>query len=353
MRYWHHARYFNVHIDCLAGLVAPIIANHFYLNGLSPHGIDLGPVSMSISFIFHGVALLTFQMFHVAPIARDCVFESMSEGVIVLNSQGLIVDYNQAMRNVIPDIDNGVIGKPIEKVLHGNPSLLEIIKQGKKGDYEMYLNGETSHFSIQFSSVRHSNNILIGQIITFVDMTERVLLQEKLKHLASTDGLTQLYNRTYFLSEAEKVLQTLHQEGGNVAVIMFDIDYFKVVNDTFGHVAGDHILSHVASVAKACLRESDLIGRYGGEEFIICLPNTTVKEAHELANLIRLKVSKSTGIVSNKKISVTSSFGVSSCFIKAGDNSNAMNTLMKQADQALYIAKNNGRNCVQVYKEAI
>ena len=153
----------------VAGLVAPIIANHFYLNGLSPHDIDLGPVSMSISFIFHGVALLTFQMFHVAPIARDCVFESMSEGVIVLNSQGLIVDYNQAMRNVIPDIDNGVIGKQIKKVLHGNQSLLEIIKQGKKGDYEMYLNGETSHFSIQFSSVRHSNNILIGQIITFVE----------------------------------------------------------------------------------------------------------------------------------------------------------------------------------------
>ena len=184
-------------------------------------------------------------------------------------------------------------------------------------------------------------------------MTERVLLQEKLKHLASTDGLTQLYNRTYFLSEAEKVLQTLHQEGGNVAVIMFDIDYFKVVNDTFGHAAGDHILSHVASVAKACLRESDLIGRYGGEEFIICLPNTTVKEAHELANLIRLKVSKSSRLVNNKKLAVTSSFGISTCFINVGDNCNVMNKLMKQADQALYNAKNSGRNCVQVYKEAI
>jgi diguanylate cyclase (GGDEF)-like protein len=332
----------------VAGLLIPIIANYFYINGLSSYGIDLGPVSMSITFIFHGAALLTFQMFNVAPIARDTVFESMKEGVIVLNQQGLIVDYNRGMRKFLPMLDEHSIGKSITSVLNGNQLLRGIIDLKQDSDFNCSINGDMVHYHIGFSPVFNKNNLSIGQIITFADVTERVLMLEKMKQLASLDGLTQILNRTFFIKKSEILFDALSMEGGNVSVIMFDIDHFKNVNDTFGHEAGDAAITLVANIAKVNIREGDLLGRYGGEEFIICLPNTALPAAYELADMIREKVSESIAVVNEEMISVTCSFGVTTALIEAGDRSISIKTLMPRADQALYAAKKNGRNCVQI-----
>ncbi|MFC0271872.1 diguanylate cyclase [Metabacillus herbersteinensis] len=335
----------------VAGLIIPIIASHFYLNGLSPYGIDLGPVSMSICFLFHGAALLTFQMFNVAPIARDTVFERMTEGIIVLNQNGAIVDYNHSVLNVIPKLSTHVIGKSIEDVLAGKEQLAKIISEQQECDYELSMGGAMIHYHIRFSSLRNKNGSHKGQIITFVDVTERVYMQEKLKQLASIDGLTQVFNRTFFIKKSEDMFNVLMMEGGSVSVIMFDIDYFKKVNDTYGHEAGDSVLTHIASVAKNSLRSTDVIGRYGGEEFIICMPKTPLAQAYELADTIRMKVSESTTFSNNKIICVTASFGISSASFTDGDYTHSIEDLMRQADQALYGAKKNGRNCVQLYEE--
>jgi diguanylate cyclase (GGDEF)-like protein/PAS domain S-box-containing protein len=337
----------------VAGLLIPMIANYFYINGMSPYGIDLGPVSMSISFLFHGAALLSFKMFNVAPIARDTVFEKMKEGVIVLNQDDVIVDFNNAMQKIIPMLTTKTIGKTIVEVLAGKVQLADIISQEQECDYELCLNGDNLHFHIRFSPVLNKNNFQVGKIITFVDVTERVNMQEKLKQLASIDGLTQVFNRTFFLKKSQMIFETISRSGGNIAVIMFDIDHFKNVNDTFGHDAGDVVLTHVARVAKECLRDTDIIGRYGGEEFIICMPDTRLHEAYELANTIRVKVSASNMTVNEKVVCVTSSFGISSALILVGDNSHSIHTLMPQADQALYTAKNSGRNCVQSYNQVL
>jgi diguanylate cyclase (GGDEF)-like protein len=337
----------------VAGLLIPMIANYFYINGMSPYGIDLGPVSMSISFLFHGAALLSFKMFNVAPIARDTVFSKMKEGVIVLNQDDVIVDFNNAIQKIIPMLNTKTIGKTIVDVLAGKVQLADIISQEQECDYELYLNGDNLHFHIRFSPVLNKNNLQVGKIITFFDVTERVNMQEKLKQLASIDGLTQVFNRTFFLKKSQMIFETISRSGGNISVIMFDIDHFKNVNDTFGHDAGDVVLTHVARVAKECLRDSDIIGRYGGEEFIICMPDTRLHEAYELANTIRAKVSASKMTVNEKEVCVTSSFGISSALILVGDNSHSIHTLMPQADQALYVAKRNGRNCVQSYNQIL
>ncbi|MFS0598773.1 histidine kinase N-terminal 7TM domain-containing protein [Peribacillus frigoritolerans] len=332
----------------VAGLLIPIIANYYYINGLSSYGIDLGPVSMSITFIFHGAALLTFQMFNVAPIARDTVFESMKEGVIVLNQHGLIVDYNHGMRKVIPLLDEHTIGKSITSVLNGNHHLREIINLKQDSDFTCSINGDMVHYHIGFSPVFNKSNLPIGQIITFADVTERVLMLEKLKQLASLDGLTQILNRTFFIKKSEILFDALSRKGGSVSVSMFDIDHFKNVNDNFGHEAGDAVIMLVANTAKEYIREGDLLGRYGGEEFIVCLPNTALSTAYELADVIRGKVSESIAEVNGEKISVTCSFGVTHASIEAGDRGHSIQTLMPRADQALYAAKKNGRNCVQI-----
>ena len=177
-------------IMMITGLIIPILANYFYINGMSPNGIDLGPVSMSISFLFHGIALVSFQMFNVAPIARDKVFESMQEGVIVLNQDDVIVDYNETMLTLFPKLNKHAIGKSIRNVLRSNPKLIDIINHAKECDYKISLYGENAYFHIRFSPVHNNKKFYIGRIITFANVTERVHIQEELKQLASMDGLT-------------------------------------------------------------------------------------------------------------------------------------------------------------------
>ncbi|TQR14233.1 histidine kinase N-terminal 7TM domain-containing diguanylate cyclase [Psychrobacillus soli] len=331
------------------GLIIPILASCLYLNGLSPYGMDLGPVSMSITFIFHGVALLSFQMFNVAPIARDKVFESMKEGVIVINQNGALVDYNKAILKVIPMLNSHDIGKMLTDILSKERQLAEIIYDGRECDYKICVDDKITYFHISFSSIQNKKNLLLGKIITFADVTERVNMQEKLKQLASMDGLTQVLNRTFFMKKAEIIMDDLAITGGYVSVIMFDIDHFKKVNDTYGHEAGDIVLAHVTSIAKETIRETDVIGRYGGEEFIVCMPNISLHEAYEIADLIREKVFAKRTLINGKEICITSSFGISNAFIEAGDNSLLLQVLIRQADQALYEAKRNGRNRIYMY----
>lgn len=223
------------------------------------------------------------------------------------------------------------------------------MKKEQTCDVKLSLNGDFLYFHIQFSPVRYHEKV-VGEIITFIDVTERVSLQEKLEKLASIDGLTQVFNRTYFFQETEQVFENLQKQGGKVSFVLFDIDYFKKVNDQYGHKAGDIVLTHLIKVTKSCLREQDIIGRYGGEEFVICMPNTSEVEAFEVANKIRLNIIKSPVFLDHKEIHVTSSFGISSTTLDVKDDLHSMHVLVNEADQALYEAKNRGRNCVQVYQ---
>jgi diguanylate cyclase (GGDEF)-like protein len=335
-------------IMMVTGLFVPIVANHFYLNDLSPYGIDLGPVSMSVSFILHGLALFTYKMFNVLPIAREKVFDSMREGVIVLDQNGALVDYNQSMLAVTPELNALAIGKPINTVLSQNRKLAERICQGEECDYKSEWEGEISHFQIRFSPVYRKNITLIGTIITFTNITERVILQEKLKRLARYDGLTGVYNRTYFLEKAQKLLEL---NGENASIILFDIDHFKKVNDTYGHETGDRVLTEVARIASECLGKDDVIGRYGGEEFVIFLSEASAADAYVTADIIRSRIAEN--LIENDRhfVKVSSSFGVSAIIQSTETENQRIKQAMGKADLALYEAKRNGRNKVQIFHE--
>ncbi|MCA1037949.1 diguanylate cyclase [Bacillus infantis] len=330
-----------------AGLVFPILANYFYLNDLSPYGIDLGPVSMSLSYLFHWAALMSFKMFDVTPILRDTVFDRMKEGVIVLNTKGTILDYNSAMRPIMPFLKPSVIGKPFKEAFSGSGTLGEIIENGMDCDYEWIQDDKKIHHQVQMSDVEDKNGHQIGRIISFVNITEKILIQEQLKILASIDGLTQVYTRTYFMKKSLESLEAISPNGRSVSLIMFDIDHFKKINDEYGHETGDFVLAHVAGVAKASIRATDVIGRYGGEEFIILLPDTSFDEACDLAEVIRLNVSGQYTKAGQVYVHATLSLGVSHMFLFPQILDDPIQFLMREADQALYAAKRNGRNNVQ------
>lgn len=341
---------FRMQIVTMAtGLFVPIVANYFYLNELSPYGIDLGPVSMSLSFIFHGIALFSFQMFHALPVAREQVFDSMIDGVVVLNDNGTIVDYNRSIRVVMPMLNHSSIGKPIQMILEEDKKLAEIIGRVEDCDYERVEDNKKEHYQVRFSAVLNKKGLKIGNIITFVNITERVEMQEKLRQHASYDGLTQVYNRTFFMEQSVHHLEELNEKGGKASLLMFDLDHFKQINDTHGHETGDMVLSQVANIVKEHLRSEDLIGRYGGEEFIVLLSDMEIGDAFIFANSLRAKISDSFVSFNDLNISVTSSFGVSFINPVLENHNESVKLAIRKADQALYAAKRNGRNNVQLY----
>lgn len=171
-----------------------------------------------------------------------------------------------------------------------------------------------------------------------------VQLYRKLKLSAITDGLTQLYNHRYFCYRAEVELDRAKRYGENLSMIMLDVDHFKQVNDRYGHLAGDEILSGVAGILNNEVRGCDMVARYGGEEFVVLMPQTGPAEAYHVAERFRIAVRDYLFEVDDNSIQVRISAGVATFPADAGD----LNTLIKAADEALYAAKEAGRNRVHL-----
>jgi two-component system, cell cycle response regulator len=165
---------------------------------------------------------------------------------------------------------------------------------------------------------------------------------EEIYRLTTIDGLTQIYNKRYFLETLEREISRAHRYRRELSLIMFDIDFFKKINDTYGHLAGDYVLKQLASVIKARIRREDIMARYGGEEFAIVLPEIDSYNAVQFAEKIRKLVEKTLFKFEETKIPVTISVGVSSIIPDMHDPAE----FIKAADEKLYQAKSQGRNQV-------
>jgi diguanylate cyclase (GGDEF)-like protein len=184
--------------------------------------------------------------------------------------------------------------------------------------------------------------------ITLLRLRQRLEEQNaKLERLANTDYLTDLYNRRYFFQAAEEKFISATSNGNPISITMIDLDHFKQVNDTFGHLIGDRVLVHIAQLIRKHCREADVTARYGGEEFIILHPSIDCQTANLVAEEIRKQVEITPFLHEGKEIYMTLSAGVvdtQSC----GDCPR-IDDLIALADTALYQAKNTGRNQVILY----
>ncbi len=181
---------------------------------------------------------------------------------------------------------------------------------------------------------------------TVVDITERKAVQAKLHEMATTDALTELNNRRSFLDLAKQDIRRAKRYGRKVSLIMFDADHFKEINDTCGHDVGDAALRHLAQVSAEMVREIDILGRIGGEEFAILMPETGVEQAILAADRLRGAIAESRvpiELLDGGELHVTVSVGVA----ELGPDDD-LTELMKLADNALYRAKSVGRNRVEV-----
>ena len=172
---------------------------------------------------------------------------------------------------------------------------------------------------------------------------ERTRLIEKLEFLSKTDSLTGLLNRRALIESLEYEVDRAKRYAAELSLILCDMDYFKEINDTYGHVAGDAVLQAVSQAIRDSLRGTDITGRYGGDEFMVILPETPFDGAKNFAERIRLSVKKTEiAITENHNIKMSLSLGIT-CFNAASDN---IDTIVRRADSALYEAKKIGGNAV-------
>lgn len=174
--------------------------------------------------------------------------------------------------------------------------------------------------------------------------------QDLLKEHAQRDNLTGLYNRAYFDRELPKLLENISSYKKGIAIAMIDCDFFKKINDTYGHMPGDIVLSTIAATIHKSVRSKDFVCRYGGEEFCIMLPDTSLEEGLAFCEAARENVEKTKFIFNEQEVSITISIGLTHSSVSRTAD---FHTLVHESDRALYLAKGNGRNRVETLKKDI
>jgi diguanylate cyclase (GGDEF)-like protein len=169
-------------------------------------------------------------------------------------------------------------------------------------------------------------------------------MMARLEMLSETDLLTQAMNRRGFTRMAEREFERARRRDERLTIIMVDLDHFKAINDRFGHAAGDLVLASVASCCRAQIRENDLLGRLGGEEFAILLTDGNVDAAHMVITRLRKAIAASRIASIKGVVSVTASFGIAT----VDPAREELDAALIRADAALYEAKNAGRNCIRI-----
>lgn len=206
-------------------------------------------------------------------------------------------------------------------------------------------NGHVAWVNLSVFLVRDSQGSPLYFVSAGQDITESKALQQEIERQARVDYLTGLYNRRYFMEEGEVELARALRYKKPLSLMMLDIDYFKRINDTYGHKTGDLVLQRISLLCQETLREVDIIGRMGGEEFAILLPETKLDKAIEVAERLRVVIEKAEILLENGlPLKVTVSIGVANLKSRTVN----MDILLHAADVALYEAKNNGRNQVSI-----
>ena len=219
----------------------------------------------------------------------------------------------------------------------------EAIKTGRLAELEKYVPELGMYLHCRSNPIHDQNGNIVRIVEQLRDITENQAAKKKLKLLATTDDLTGLWNRRHFMSMLSREVDRAHRYQEIFSVLLIDIDDFKQINDTYGHAAGDAVLVHFGKTIRAGLRQPDIAGRLGGEEFSILLPKTDLDEAVLLAERLRAAIETTPAICLEKEIRFTASIGIA-VYHRDYARSDGGSELLAAADRALYEAKKNGKN---------
>jgi len=286
---------------------------------------------------------------------------SIGDGVITTDAAGLIEHMNQEAEKLTGWQNSQARGRHIDQVCcikleNSQSHIIDPIAQVLSTEQVVNSKGDTviqrrdnEKFAIEFTAapILTDNNQLDGSILVFKNVTEMRLLTHKLSHQATHDALTGLINRTEFGQQATMLLAESRNGSKCHALCYLDLDQFKVVNDTCGHIAGDELLKQMSQVLSARIRDSDILGRLGGDEFGIIFRDCSIDKASTIIEAIRDSMQSSKFNWEEKSFSMNFSAGL----VAMDQTSGSLNELYSTADAACYIAKDRGRNRIHVYSE--
>lgn len=328
----------------LFGIGFPWVNSIIFTLGLSPfENADNTPLSFTITGLAFTYALLRYRLLSILPIARDVLIENMSDGIVVLDAKNRLVDFNPAAAQLLGLVQQPKIGQSAEEVfaiwLHIAKNFYDvndIRTEVTIGDVER------TFLDLKITSLYDKQKNFLGRLIVWRDITPLKLAQAELQEQAIRDPLTGLYNRRYFNETLQRELARATRGNYSVSLVMIDIDHFKNINDTFGHATGDLILRNFAQQLLEQTRMDDTVCRYGGEEFLVLLPNVTQQNAVKIAEEWRRLFEQNQFQGQHEAFHTTISCGVAE-FPLHGKTSEE---LISIADKSLYRAKDAGRNQV-------
>jgi len=348
-----------------AALAVPLAGTALYVFDLLPWSdLNLTVALSGLSGLLMGVGLFRWRLFNIIPLAHDRVVENLADGVIVVDREDRIIDLNRSAQRITGLDRDRVFGQAATDALSSYPAIIEVLAApdgdpsvgASRRDMVITHSGIPRYFALSSSEVTSRRGEPLGSTVIMHDITERVRLFEQARELANKDDLTGLPNRRHFFEMTTKEFDRARRYHQPVCLLLFDIDHFKQVNDTFGHRAGDKLLRDLAKIWRRELRVSDLIGRVGGEEFAVLLPETDLMLATEVADRLReatesVPVSSAIG---NKQdyMTVTISVGAAELQKTRAGALETLDSVLERADRALYQAKDMGRNAVVASTEA-
>ncbi len=358
----------------IGAVLIPILINVFYQLApvLIPDfsiPVDLTPISFTMTAALIAFGVFGLRIFDLMPIARYTVMEHIPEMVFVVDAHNRVLDANSVAQKMLAKSMDEIIGRNPIDVFREWPELVNHFLSTDETHEEIQIPGNPPRtVELVISHLYNRFNTLEGRVIVAHDVTEHKWLENdlklandvlkiqlaeieelraKLQEQAIRDPLTNVYNRRYMAEFLDQETARATRENYPISIVIMDMDHFKQFNDNYGHKCGDVVLQAFANFLVEHTRRGDVVCRYGGEEFVILMPNAALDMSYDRVEAWRQDFSESAILYEGMKFSATFSAGVA-VFPEHGITGDA--TLVA-ADKALYVSKNSGRNRVTMFSK--
>ncbi|PWJ50164.1 diguanylate cyclase [Faecalicatena contorta] len=322
----------------LVSVLIPLFVNIYHTFSYDHLRIDLNPLAVSVYLTLLLYSVRTQNLLNVVPLARAQVIESMADAFIVCGKNFSFLDANLAARQLFPELNTLPPGETIEQV-----------KQFEyKSELCLQIDGKVKFYKITQTPILQNNKISAVCIVLH-DITDKENELKNLYEKATFDPLMHIYNRATFFDLADFMLNSDKAKNLSYALLMIDLDDFKLVNDTYTHSCGDIVLETIASIVKDHFFPNDIAGRYGGEEIVVLLEDMSVRQAIDKVEQLRKSIENTIITYQENKLCITVSIGIAH---SPARSVHLLEDMLVQADSALYEAKNSGRNRAWMYGES-
>jgi len=358
-------------IMLLAGIIIPWVMNFLYIVNITSIGLDPTPMTFTISGLLFMLGIFRFQLLNFIQVAYAEVISGMNDGMIIVNDGGKVLEFNPAAKKQLKELATIVKGMTLKEVFRFIPAILEAIQKRSEESPSIFSTKiRDRSYEITCTPIKAKRSFFdgheMGRMILIRDITDserakEVLaernfeleeelsrneeLRNQLYEAVIRDPLTNLYNRRFFEELAGKQFAEAKRKHKELCLMMLDIDNFKHFNDKFGHLVGDEVLRNFGKYMLGISRESDVVCRYGGEEFVAILMDAAPAYIHQRAEKLLVQIRNLKAEFGGEKYSVTVSIGIGS-YPMDGEN---LYSVLGKADERMYKAKRNGGDQVWSY----